>query len=417
MKSQINQKPSTRWVMLAVIALGFVAMTFNWFVMPTTFAGISESYDVGLPQLALLISAFVIGYGIMHIPAGFIAAKYGIRATLVAGLALQGLFTALAGIVDGYALLLALRVLAGLAASVYAGVGIAAISVWFRDREHAAALGVVSASFSSGVAVGLYLWVPVEQSVGWRGALILSGLIAVVCAVFVLMVYRIPPGIPSLMGTKLSGSGIAAILRNRKLWRYSMAFFGGYGAYFVASQLIGVYAADERGFSVGVVATAGLLVGLAGIPGSIIAGILADRLIQARVVFLLFLAIQGIGILSLPVAGPGTLWLSATLIGFGFNGCFAVWQTVPGEDPDVPPEFIGTAVGLLLTVTAVGGFILPWLFGQMAAAVGYTPAWLTTGLATLIFGVYVLRPDKANQQVAGSADALITTSSTIERSN
>lgn len=391
--------------MLSVIALGFVAMTFNWFVMPTTFAGVSAAYDIGLPQLALLISGFVIGYGIMHIPAGFIAAKFGIRGTLVGGLVLEGLFTSLAGIVDGYTILLVVRVLAGLAASVYAGIGIAAVSVWFRGREHAAALGVVSASFSTGVAVGLYAWAPVEQSLGWRGALILAGLVAVACAVLVLVLYRIPQGVPSLLGTRLSGRSIAAILRSRKLWRYSMAFFGGYGAYFVASQLIGVYAAEERGFTVNVVAVAGLLVGVAGIPGSIIAGVLADRLLNARTTFLLFLAIQGIGILLLPAVGSETLWLSATLIGFGFNGCFAVWQTAPGEDPDVPPELIGTAVGLLLSVTAVSGFILPWLFGEVAASVGYTAAWLMIGLVTLVFGVFVLGTDRPKIRETGTVDA------------
>jgi ACS family D-galactonate transporter-like MFS transporter len=358
-----TRRSSMRWVMLSVIALGFVAMTFNWFVMPTAFAGVSQAYGVGLPQLALLISGFVIGYGIMHIPAGFIAARFGIRTALVGGLALEGLFTALAGMADGYAMLLILRVLAGLAASVYAGIGIAAVSVWFKGREHAAALGVVSASFSAGVAVGLYLWSPVEQSLGWKGALVLAGLLAVVCAVIVLLVYRTPPRMPSLLGVKLDRANIVAILRNRKLWRYSMAFFGGYGAYFVASQLIGVYASTERQFSVGVVAVASLLVGLAGIPGSITAGMIADRLMTARLTFLLFLALQGLGILLLPAVGEGMLWLPAALIGFGFNGCFAVWQTAPGEDASVPPELIGTAVGLLLTVTAVGGFVLPWLFG------------------------------------------------------
>ncbi|WP_024819433.1 MFS transporter [Arthrobacter sp. 31Y] len=405
MNSELQQNTSTRWVMLGVIATGFVAMTFNWFVMPTTFAGISADYDADLPQLALLISGFVIGYGIMHLPAGFIAAKYGIRAALVGGLLLEGLFTTLAGIVDGYPMLLSLRILAGLAASVYAGIGIAAVSVWFRGREHAAALGVVSAAFSAGVAVGLYAWGPVEQSMGWRGSLIMAGLVAMACAILVLVVYRIPQGVPALQGTTLSGRSIAAILRNRRLWRQSMAFFGGYGAYFVASQLIGVYAAEERGFSVGVVALAGLLVGLAGIPGSIIAGLLADRLLSSRITFLLFLAIQGIGILMLPAVNPEMLWLSAALIGFGFNGCFAVWQTAPGDDPEVPPELIGTAVGLLLTVTAVSGFILPWVFGEMAASVGYTAAWLMIGLATLVFGLFVLGPSKARPPAAGSADA------------
>jgi ACS family D-galactonate transporter-like MFS transporter len=405
----VNEKLSTRWVMLAVIALGFIAMTFNWFVLPTTFAGISSAYGAELPQLALLISGFVIGYGAMHIPAGFIAARYGIRLALVGGLALEGIFTTLAGVVDSYPMLLGLRVLAGLAASVYAGIGIAAVSVWFRDHEHGVALGVVSASFSAGVAAGLYLWVPVERSVGWNKALILAGLVSVGCAILVLLVYRIPRGIPELLGARLSRRSILAVLRSRKLWRHSMAFFGGYGAYFVASQLIGVYAAEDRGFSISVVALAGLLVGVAGIPGSILAGVVADRFLGVRATFLVFLVIQGVGILSLPAVGASTLWLSATLIGFGFNGCFAVWQTAPGNDPDVPPELIATAVGLLLTVTAVGGFVLPWMFGEIAASAGYTPAWVVTGTLTLLFGLFMLMPDKSGAQALESSPPLMTT--------
>ncbi|MCC4306307.1 MULTISPECIES: MFS transporter [unclassified Rhodococcus (in: high G+C Gram-positive bacteria)] len=405
MNDETQPKASMRWVMLAVIALGLVAMTFNWFVMPTTFGGVAAAYSIDLPQLALLISGFVIGYGIMHIPAGFLAAKFGIRATMVTGLALEGALTSLAGIVDGYPALLITRILAGVAASIYATVCIAAVSVWFKNHEHAVALGVVSASFSTGVAVGLYAWTPVVEGLGWRGALVLAGLVTLAASLVVLLVYRIPKGIPSLLGVKLSGSAIAAILRNRILWRYGLAFFGGYGAYFAASQLIGVYAAADRGFSEGVVAIAGLLVGIAGIPGSIMAGVLADQVMSARATFLLFLAIQGLGILSLPVSGPDTLWLSAAVIGFGFNGCFAVWQTAPGNDHSVPPELIGTAVGLLLTITAVGGFVMPWVFGEIAAAAGYATAWIVIGLLTLVFGVFVLTPSRRRRGEAFPATA------------
>ncbi len=394
-----------RWVMLAVIALGTVAMTFNWFVMPSTFGGVAAAYSIDLPQLALLISGFVIGYGIMHIPAGFLSAKFGIRATVVTGLVMEGALTSLAGIVDGYPALLITRFLAGVAASIYAGISIAAVSVWFRKREHAVALGVVSASFSIGVAVGLYAWTPVVEGLGWRGALVVAGLVTLVAGLVVLLVYRTPKGIPSLLGVKLSGPAIAAILRNRFLWRYGLAFFGGYGAYFAASQLIGMYAADDRGFSEGVVAIAGLLVGIAGIPGSITAGIVADRVMGARTTFLLFLAIQGLGILSLPVAGPDTLWLSAAVIGFAFNGCFAVWLVAPGNDRSVPPELIGTAVGLLLTITAVGGFVMPWVFGEIAALAGYATAWIVIGLLTLVFGVFLLTPSRRRRGKAFPATA------------
>jgi MFS transporter, ACS family, D-galactonate transporter len=75
----VRQSP---WLKLAVLALGFAAMALNWFDMPAAFSGIHKSLHASTPELALLVSAFVIGYGVMHIPAGFLAARFGLRATL-----------------------------------------------------------------------------------------------------------------------------------------------------------------------------------------------------------------------------------------------------------------------------------------------------------------------------------------------
>jgi hypothetical protein len=41
-------------------------------------------------------------------------------------------------------------------------------------------------------------------------------------------------------------------------------------------------------------------------------------------------------------------------LGFGFNGCFTVRQTVAGEDPRIDIEHIGTAIGLVLTIARGG---------------------------------------------------------------
>lgn len=373
-----------RWIMLAVLALGFAAMTLDWFAMPTAFTGIGRDLHAGLPDLALLVSAFVIGYGAMHIPAGFLAARIGLRLTMTSGLVIEGVVTAASGLAPSYPVLLALRVVCGLAASVYAGIGIASASVWFRGREHALALGVVCASFSLGVTVGLSVWAQVVVVITWRGSLGVAGAVAIGVGLLIAAVYRVPNGADRLRGAPLSADAIRRTFGSPLLWRYALAFFGGYGAYFAASQLIRVYATQERGLSGAAVTWSALLIGLAGVPGSIIAGWLSDRAGSRRPYMIGFLLLEALGLSLIPVSGSW-LWLPALIVGFGFNGCFAVCQTVAGEDPRVSVEHIGTAIGLMLTIAAVGGFAVPWLFGFIAPAAGYPAAWSFLAVVTVAF--------------------------------
>jgi len=167
------------------------------------------------------------------------------------------------------------------------------------------------------------------------------------------------------------------------LWRYGLAFFGGYGAYFTAAQLLRVYA-DSLHLSSVAITWAVVLIGLSGIPGSTFAGWLSDRAGSRRPYVIGFLLVQAVGLLLIPVSG-GFLWLPALVIGFGFNGCFAVFQSVAGEDPNVSVEHIGTAVGLMLTISAFGGFAIPWAFGRLVVAAGYTPAWIFLAIVCCVF--------------------------------
>ncbi|SEG91962.1 Predicted arabinose efflux permease, MFS family [Thermomonospora echinospora] len=376
-----------RWAVLTVVAIGFVLMTLNWFNIAPAFGPVSEEFHMEIAEVALLISAFVAGYGIFHIPAGFLATRLGLRATLVTGLVLEGAAAALSGAAGGYGPLLALRIVCGIGASIYAGIGIAAVSVWFTGRRHAFALGVVSATFSLGAALGLYVWADVVEALGWREALVLSGTLCVLAGVAVGVVFRVPPGGESLAGVSLTRQAIRETLGNRLLWVYGVAFLGGYGAYFAASQLLETYGEEGRGFGAGTAGLAALVIGLAGIPGSVVAGWLSDRFGRRRPVIVAMTVLQAAGLLLVPVAGEAWFWVPAFVIGFAFNGSFAVWQTVPGEDRSVSPENIGTAVGLMLTITAVGGFVLPWAFGLIVPAAGYGAAWVFLGAATLLFAL------------------------------
>ncbi|MFI9455850.1 nitrate/nitrite transporter [Amycolatopsis sp. NPDC052450] len=377
------ERPGTSWRMLAIVSAGFIAMTVNWFNISTGFGEIADELHLTVPEVAFLISIFVAAYGVLHIPGGFLATRWGLRRTLAAGLALEAAGSLLSATAGSFWQLVLWRAVAGAGASVFAAVGIAAVSVWFRKRHHALALGISSAAFSAGTALGLYLWADITNATSWRTSVLVGGLLCLAASAISAVFFRVPRGIDSLSGVRLTSHAIKESLGNRHVWFFGIAFLGAYGAYLAASQLISAYGTG-RGISSGEVGAAALLVGIAGVPGSILAGWLGDRFVSPRTLFVVGALLEAGFLAAVPLSSSGTFWLPALGIGFMFNFTFAVWQTVPGGTGTIAPENIGTAIGLMLSVSAVGGFVLPWAFGLIVDGAGYSSAWLFLAASSAI---------------------------------
>lgn len=377
-----HDHPATRWWMLAIVCAGFIAMTVNWFNISTGFGAIGDEFGLAIPDVAFLISIFVAAYGILHIPGGFLATRWGLRRTLAVGLGIEAVGSLLSATSGSFAQLVLWRGLAGAGASIFAAVGIAAVSIWFRDHQHGLALGISSAAFSVGTALGLYTWADITAVTSWRTSVVIGGALCLAVAVVSALFFRTPRGIDSLEGVRLTMRSLKETLGNRDIWIYGFAFFGAYGSYLAASQLISGYG-EGRGIDGGEIGIAAFLIGVAGVPGSIAAGWLADRYISPRALFSLGVVLEAAFLAAVPLSGPGTFWIPALGIGFMFNFTFAVWQTVPGN-LRIAPENIGTAIGLMLSVSAIGGFVLPWAFGLIADADSYHTAWFFLGVVSVL---------------------------------
>ena len=70
-------------------------------------------------ELGVLLSSFFWSYVLMHVPAGWLAERYGAHRVLAGGVALWSLATALTSLAGTFATLLALRLLLGVGESVY----------------------------------------------------------------------------------------------------------------------------------------------------------------------------------------------------------------------------------------------------------------------------------------------------------
>ncbi|MGH3265429.1 MAG: hypothetical protein ACRDNS_25940 [Trebonia sp.] len=74
----------TPWAMLALISAGFIALTLNWFDIASAFPLVAAEFHVGIGSLSYLISVYIIGYGLAHVPGGMLATAIGMKRTLAA---------------------------------------------------------------------------------------------------------------------------------------------------------------------------------------------------------------------------------------------------------------------------------------------------------------------------------------------
>lgn len=375
-----------RWRMLLIVSLGFVSLTLNWFNVAAAFPLIGEDLTVGVPQLALLVSLFLAGYGIAHIPGGILATRIGMKRTMVIGVLLEGLAGVLSGVSTNYAALAIFRVVAGIGGSIFIAVAFGAVTVWFEKRELALALGISGgAAFSVGAAIGLYLWTYLQQAVGWHTALIVGGVFGIVVAAVMMAGFRVPAHATTLQGIRLSKSAMREALGHREVWIYGLALLGGYGAYFTTSQLLSEYAVSVRGFSTTAGGLLAALIGLAGIPGSIAGGWLADRYQKTKPVVVAPLLVMAVLLVLIPFVPSAVLWLLGIGIGFLLIFGFAAWSSVPGRVAGISHANIGTGIGLMLTLAAVGGFLVPLGFGQLVPTSGFTGAWIFLAAVSAAF--------------------------------
>src|SRR5260370_10886616 len=171
--STISQRATpTRWWMLLILSVGFIALSLNWFDIASAFPALGQQFHLQIPQLALLIALFFAGYGIFHIPSGLLASRFGVRNVLLAGLLIESLGAIASAFAPGYGWLGLLRVLTGIGGSLFVGCGFSLVTSWFRGRELALAMGIATGGgLTLGIALGLFCWVGFVPAAAWSLAL------------------------------------------------------------------------------------------------------------------------------------------------------------------------------------------------------------------------------------------------------
>ena len=230
-------------------------------------------------QLAMLGSmSFVIFFTVLGIPFGRLADRAVRKNMIAVGLAVWSLFSGLTGFANGFWSILVCRVMVGVGEATLGPAALSLLSDYFPPRVRA----TVQAIYSSGIAVGaglaFFLGGWLGQNYGWRVAFFALGFPGLVLAALVYLLREEPRGRTEVGTAKYTASDWK-ILFNSVPLRYHYLGYGCFGlaannlSFWGPTFVTRVYELDLK--TIGIYG--GLLTLVAGVPGTILGGYLADK--------------------------------------------------------------------------------------------------------------------------------------------
>ncbi len=351
-------------------------------------------------QLGTLLSAFFWVYGLMQIPAGWLADHFDVKWVFAIGFFVWSGATAATGWMHGFAALIAIRIVLGIGESVafpsYSNI----LSTHFSQARRGRANGWIIAGLALGPAIGMLVGGTVVGRFGWRPFFLVLGLGSLLWLIpWVVLMPKRARVVAQAPEAKIR---ILDILRQRSAWGTMLGQFSvNYCLYFLVTWLPS-YLTRGRHFSMDQMARTGGLIFLLFAIAAIVSGKLSDRYIErggsptvARKTQLgAGMLGQGIALAAAAVATDAVfVWaLLAAGISMGTsNACtWTVAQTLGG------PRAAGRWAGVQNFVGNFAGGVGPMLTGYIVGRTGkfYWPFVIAAVIAWIgaVAWVFIVGP-------------------------
>ena len=371
-----------------LLLLGF--LTFNavyvGIVMAPVLTQIASEFSITTGTAGLAVAAYGAPGILVAVLTGPYSDRFGRKRFLVAGSAIMGVFTLLGAFATSFAVLVAMRIIAGIGASVIFPNVTATVGDNFPYRDRGSAMGTIIGLNTLAGVIGVPLAGILAEATSWRVSVGLVGVLSVAAAI--LLSWKFRPA-----QTPLSESAIRdmyrSIVTNRSALGAIGSSFLGALYWFTWATYIVVFFQHTFQLSQGIASILALTQGLGVMLGSYLGGRLGGRIghkpIVAGSVFVsgVLLLLQTNVTLPLAATAMLNLLLSAVI-----GARFASNTTLLTEQV---PEARGTLLAISASVTsasivagaAIGGLLIDgpgfWALGAfcfVAAALAAIIVWI-----------------------------------------
>jgi MFS family permease len=362
---------ATPWpIVLLLVGAGIVS-AFQIGKAPAALVALRAELGMSLTTAAWVISIFNVVGVASGMALGAFADRIGHRRTVLAGLALVALASALGAAAGSATFLLASRLVEGVGflAVVVATPALIARAATSADRN--LAFGFWSTYMPAGTATMMALAPLLLQSIGWRGLWLANALLA---AAFAVLLAGVTRGLPQPPGARQGVSIGADLLTTLRAPgpRLLTLTFATYTLHFLAVLgFLPTILVEEHGIGPATAAVMAAIAVAINIPGNLAGGWLVHRgapawLVAAAVSIAMAICSLLIYDAGLPLAARYACCLALSLIGG------ALPAVVIGAGPALAPtpRHIATTNGLIMQGSNLGQMIGPPAVAALAAGVG-----------------------------------------------
>ncbi len=173
---------------LIVAAVASFTGPFMFSSVNVALPAIQKEFSVSAIQLGWIATSLMLAMAVMMVPIGKIADIHGRKKIFIWGLILNTLASLFAGFVGSVEMLIASRVIQGVAMSMFNVTSVAILTSVFPPQKRGKAMGIYVSAVYIGLSVGPFAGGVLTQQVGWRSLFFLVALFSGI-SVYVTMRY------------------------------------------------------------------------------------------------------------------------------------------------------------------------------------------------------------------------------------
>jgi MFS transporter, ACS family, hexuronate transporter len=375
-------------VILMFFAVGFVF--FDRLAISFLIPFMQGDLSMSNTQVGLLSSALALTWAISGYLVSFMADKLeNKKMTLVISVVVFSLCSLLSGIATSFIMLLAFRLIMGLAEGPVVPISQSSVAQESSESRRGFNMGIVQGSAAGllGSVLAPLIIVALANSFGWRNAFYLTIIPGLILAFFIWKTMREPKNMA--LGHGAGGKAqehvkFSEVVKHRNIWLGIIisCFFVTW--YITSVTFLPLFLIEFKHLNPSNMSFAMSALGIGAVVWGFASPAISDR-VGRKPVLTLFLVVS-ILVPILLITTSNSLGLIALLLFFAGGGVAVMtlyMSTIPAES--VAPKYIAAAVGLIMGIGEVlGGVVAPSLAGIAADHYGIQAPFIITASAAAV---------------------------------